>query len=331
MIFAAISPLRARRGLLWFQLSIGIKRAVVELEYKKHDRRDERMKTKIFGLAVIFFTTLACGVGVSGTPAQPGVETIVAATMQALTTSVTSAPPAPTLQSGLPVSVSGISLVIPFALGSDIKSETISKVTEESGAPWEVTPAYTKLTLEGYPLQAKFFEPIIMVYPTPEFEAVSAGAAQSLAKLRAILASLSAPLTNDSIPGIPTFNAGQLFVSNMQAISFQNGSGVRALTQYAQYLATANNFELSYQYQGLTSDGKYYVIVILPVNIPFLAADDKPDAAVPTDGIPIPANGPDESYYTAVLQKLNGTSPDEFTPSLLLLDALIQSINIISQ
>jgi len=88
---------------------------------------------------------------------------------------------------------------------------------------------------------------------------------------------------------------------------------------------------LSYQYQGLTSDGKYYVIAILPVNIPFLAADDKPDAAVPTDGIPIPANGPDESYYTAVLQKLNGTSPDAFTPSLTLLDALIQSINIISQ
>ncbi len=289
------------------------------------------MKTKIFGLAVILFITLACGVGASGTPAQPGVETIVAATMQALTTSATGAPPVPTLQSGVPVSVSGINLVIPSGLGSGVNSETISEVTEESGAPWEVSPAHTKLQLVGYPLQAKFFEPIIMVYPTAEFEAVSIGATQSLAKLRAILASPSAPLTNDSIPGIPTFNAGQLFVSNMQVISFQNGSGVRALTQYAQYFATVNNFELTYQYQGLTSDGKYYVIAILPVNITFLASDDKPDASVPTDGIPIPANGPDESYYAAVTQKLNGTSPDAFTPSLPLLDALIQSINIISQ
>ncbi|MDP1778958.1 MAG: hypothetical protein Q8K73_01655, partial [Anaerolineales bacterium] len=93
------------------------------------------MKTKIFGLAVILFITLACGIGASGTPAQPAVETIVAATMQALTTSATSVPPLPTLQRGLPVSGSGINLVIPSGLGSGVSSETISKVTEESGAP----------------------------------------------------------------------------------------------------------------------------------------------------------------------------------------------------
>ena len=289
------------------------------------------MKRKFLSLAGMILASLACGLSNPATSAQPAVETIVAATMLALTTSVTSAPPAPTLQSGVPVSVSGINLVIPSALGSGVNSETISEITEESGAPWEVAPAHTKLHLVGYPLQAKFFEPIIMVYPAAEFEALSVGAVQSLAKLRVVLASPSAPLTIDSIPGIPTFNAGQVFVSNMLVISFQNGSGVRALIQYAQYFATANNFELSYQYQGLTSDGKYYVIAILPVNIAFLAADDKPDAAVPTDGIPIPASGPDESYYTAVLQKLNGTSPDAFSPSLLQLDALIQSINIISQ
>lgn len=286
------------------------------------------MKRKFLSLAGMLLVTLACGLSNTATSAQPAVETIVAATMQALPTN---AAPVPTLQSAVPVSVSGINFVIPFGLGNGANSETISEVTEESGAPWEVSPAYTKLLLEGYPLQAKFFEPIIMVYPAAEFETVSAGAAQSLAKLRVVLASPSAPLTDDSIPGMPTFNAGQLFVSNMQVISFQNGSGVRALTQYAQYFATANNFELTYQYQGLTSDGKHYVIAILPVNITFLAADDKPDAAVPTDGIPIPASGPDESYYDAVIQKLNGTSPTAFTPSLPLLDALIQSINIISQ
>ncbi|MDO8753641.1 MAG: hypothetical protein Q7J80_07080 [Anaerolineales bacterium] len=289
------------------------------------------MKKRLLSLAVLLLATLACGFSNPANTAQPDVETIVAATMQALTTSATSAPPLPTLQSGVPVSGSGINLVIPSGLGSGVSSETISKVTEESGAPWEVAPAYTKLTLEGYPLQAKFFKPLIMVYPTAEFEAVSVGAAQSLAKLRAILASPSAPLTDDLIPGVPTFNAGQVFVSNMQLISFQNGSGVRVLTQYAQYFAPANNFELSYQYQGLTADGQYYVIALLPVNVSFLAADDKPDAAVPANGVPLPANGPDENYYAAVIQKLNGTSPDSFSPSLTLLDALIQSINIISQ
>ena len=162
------------------------------------------------------------------------------------------------------------------------------------------------------------------------------GAATSLAHLRVILASPSMPLTRDVIPGVPTFNAGMVFASNMQVLSFGNGTGVRALTEYAQYFAPINNREMIYQFQGLTSDGKYYIIAILPINAPFLAADEDPASTLPADGIPYPdintaGEAEVNAYYQAVTDKLNATSPDAFTPSLSQLDALIASITVGSQ
>jgi hypothetical protein len=126
---------------------------------------------------------------------------------------------------------------------------------------------------------------------------------------------------------VPFFNAGPLIAAGIQRISFENGGGVRALTEYAQYAAPINNHELFYHFQGLTKDGKYYVIAILPVTAPVLAEDEKPDAAVPAEGVPIPPNiGPNDVYYFAVTEKLNSLAPDSYAPSLNTLDTLIQSI-----
>jgi hypothetical protein len=62
---------------------------------------------------------------------------------------------------------------------------------------------------------------------------------------------------------VPFFNAAQVFASNIKVISFQNGKGVRFLTEYAQHAASANNHNLFYYFQGLTGDGAYYIIAIL--------------------------------------------------------------------
>ena len=101
------------------------------------------------------------------------------------------------------------------------------------------------------------------------------------------------------------------------------------VTQYAQYPAPVNNHELVYHFQGLTDDGKYYVIAILPVSSSILAEDDKPESPVPAGGIPISTEtGPDPAYYEAVTKALDGMYPDSFNPSLFQLDALIQSITV---
>jgi len=110
-----------------------------------------------------------------------------------------------------------------------------------------------------------------------------------------------------------------------------NGEGVRFLTEYAQYSAPANNHELIYEFQGLTSDGAYYVIAILPVTNPFMAETSDPGAPIPQNGgVPYPdINDPNANwplYYKSVTDVLGATPENEFTPALNQLDLLVQSI-----
>jgi hypothetical protein len=174
-------------------------------------------------------------------------------------------------------------------------------------------------------LQGKFHEPRIFVFPASEYAGVNSAAAEQIDRLQKIL--LGGTLLEETLPVVPFFNATPLLAAQIRLIPFQSGSGVRALTQYAQYAAPVNNRELFYHFEGLTSDGSKYVIAILPVTAPVLAEDEKPDASVPEGGVPIPtAVGPNQVYYFSVTEKLNSLAPEGYGPSLEMLDALIQSI-----
>lgn len=274
--------------------------------------------------------TLACSLG-TGMPVTPTpvdeVGTIVAATMQALTaaTREVSSTQAPTQNSGIPVSFENVLFTIPGGVAAGATPEAVPAVSANNGAPWEVGPAHSKFTLTGYQLQGKFHDPRILVYPADEFAQAHSGAAEQIDRLQKALAGF--PLLQETLPVVSFFNAGPLITANIKIIPFGNGNGVRALTQYAQYSAPINNRELFYHFQGLTSDKKYYVIVILPITAPILPEDEKPEAVVPEGGVPIPTDiGPGEVYYISVTEKLNSLSPDSYTPSLNTLDELIQSI-----
>lgn len=222
-----------------------------------------------------------------------------------------------------------ISITIPAGLGTNAISQTVPASTDADAPTWGVAPAHLEITLTGYPLQGKFHQPKIYVYPANEYAQINAGAAESMSRVRNVTA--GTPLSKENMPGVPFFNAAQVFAAQMQALTFQNGSGVRMVTEYAQYLAPINNNELIYQFQGLTNDGNYYMIAILPVTAPILAETDRPDAVIPTGGVPLPADGvPNEAYYTAITDTLNALSPDSFSPPLTVLDSMIRSILVTS-
>ena len=183
---------------------------------------------------------------------------------------------------------------------------------------WGTAPEHIKFELDGYVLYGTFHEAHILVYPAQEYAAVNEGAARNIASLQAILNGSAAP-TAENLPGIAAFNAGQLFAAQIQIIQFANGSGVRFLTEYGQYFATANNHDLFYQFQGLTSDGKYYIIAVLPASHPLLAFDEKPETVPPTGGIPFPGYDNESAlttYYTDVVNLLNSATPESFQPTL---------------
>jgi hypothetical protein len=217
------------------------------------------------------------------------------------------------------VTYEGISFSYDETLADEAVGETAPAEDFMAG---EAIPAHVQFSFQGYPLSGIFHEPRIHIYPVNEFEASSQAAASIIAEQRRFL--VDRPATPESIPFLPLFNAAQLMRTQVEYIDFQSGSGVRFLTEYAQYFAPINNTDLFYTFQGLTDDGAYYVAAILPVS----------NSILPADASAIPGGDPDafannyDSYVTDIQQQLDEQSPSDFTPDLALLDAMIQSLKI---
>ena len=280
--------------------------------------------------------SFSAGTIVTPTPTSVDeVGTVVAATLQAhtadpmesLSTPITSTEAAPHAEGTL-VSFDGVSFVIPNEIATGANTEKMTAVESNTDAPWDVAPTHARFTLTGYPLQGKFHEPRIFVYPAGEYAASNPTAAEQIDRLRKALT--GAPLLAETLPNVPFFNATPQIAAQIKILPFQNGGGgIRSLTQYAQYAAPINNNELFYHFQGLSGDGNYYVVAILPVTAAILPGDENPEATVPEGGVPIPTEvGPNNVYYFSVTEKLNSLAPDAFTPSINALDALFQSFVI---
>ena len=105
-----------------------------------------------------------------------------------------------------------------------------------------------------------------------DYEKISQVAAERVQAMQALLAPKPAA-PDQEIPVLPVYNAAQVFRAQVQYVNMQNGAGVRFVTMYSQGLMPATNKDVFYTYQGLTSDGAYWVSAILPVNAAFLPAD----------------------------------------------------------
>ncbi len=303
---------------------------------------------KVFFVFALAGWILACSIASAPTttaPDQQNVATIVAGTIQAVTaaapaatSSIPPTQPAPTQAAqpaGIPVSFQNVSFIIPSGLASGASPQAIpNNPSDQNNGPWAVAPAHIEFTLDNYNLPADHFSQVFIdVYPAQEYASMYDGARISLQRLQAILSSPSSPLTNENLPQVPNFNAASMFAAQAKLIQFKNGSGARFVTQYGQAVGPINNSATFYNFEGLTNDGKYYIIVVLPIQAPLLANGIDPNAPLPAGGVPFPDyNSPDatvfNNYYQAITDKMNATSPDSFAPSIIILDALIQSITI---
>lgn len=285
---------------------------------------------KFSGMLVLLFLLSACGNAATPTAQVDDVSTIVAATMQAMTTSTPPVLLTSTQASGTTVSLNGISFSIPTGIASSALAEPQEAVPPSEGMPWwEIHPAYVEYPLQGYLLTDTFHDPKIYVYPADEFIQMSESIGLGINALKNILSSPEQPLPEE-LPFLPTFPADQVFYSNQQILEFQNGKGIRYVTQFDQAPLPINNHEVFYTFQGITNDGKYYISAVLHINAPFLAAYGSPEYPVPADGIPFDWDNYENvpTHIEAVKQKLNATDPNSFNPSLLTLDTMIQSISI---
>jgi hypothetical protein len=287
------------------------------------------MKKQGIALVVLLLASLACKLNPPATdnPEQMDLESAVAATLTAIAAQAQPTVEIPTEAATIPVSFSGNNFTIPQGLATGATPAIIPASLDPQMPFWEIHPAYVEFTLDGYIIQEKFHEPKLRIYPVAEFENANEGTAAIINEMRTLLASQGSPLPVN-LPFLPLFNAAQMFHSNEQFITFQNGTGIRFLTQYGQDISPVNNHALFYTFQGMTHDGTYYVSAILPVNAPFLSEFPSPQYPAPPDGIPFDWDNWEnaQAYMDAVMQKLNATDSAVFTPPLTSLDALMQSL-----
>jgi hypothetical protein len=226
-----------------------------------------------------------------------------------------------------------MTLVVPPEVANGVSSSEIAPVTGSDAAWWQKTPGHTQIDLgETYILQDKTRRPRILVYPAQAYAELVPAAFESMHRLNNILGSPSAPISTEQLPALPFLNEIQTFAANIEVIRFQNGQGVRFLSEYGQSATSANNQDLFYQFQGLTDDGKYYIAAIFPITSPDLSESNDPAAAVPIGGVEFPSMGDLNAdwagYYSAVTELLNATPPEDFYPAINQLDALIQSMQV---
>ncbi len=207
------------------------------------------------------------------------------------------------------------------SLATVIQTGTVPAVPASSNAAyWEILPEYILATLQGYPVYNSKIQPQLFIYPVQELVQVNEGAAKVVASLQTLLQS---PQEIPNMPYLPLRNDQQVMHTQLQYLDFKNGQGLRYLTEFAQGIVPINNSTLLYTYQGLTSDGKYYVAAVLPVNHPSLPADENA-----TDNIPLEFSSDYPGYLANVINNLNTAAADTYTPDLTQLDAMMSSIEI---
>jgi len=215
-----------------------------------------------------------------------------------------------------------LSFTLDPSLGSGYESMTIAEYASPDMGYSEIHPEYNELTIQGYKLSGTALEPRIYLFPVLRYRQLSPDIMPAReADLQSLLT--GGPIGGNEMPLLPIFNSKQMFAAHVDMIQFQNGKGVRYITQYANGIVPINNQEMFYTFHGLTADNKYWVAVILPISSPMLPVD----GTNPPNGQSMEDFASNYMKYIAdTTDQLNAQSPNSFVPSIPVLDALVNSI-----
>lgn len=220
-----------------------------------------------------------------------------------------------------PSSESPVEITLDFSdAATNVTIETIPANPASAESPfWEAGSEYRLLALQDYPVAEHMHKPQIFIYPAADLAAANENVSKIIVDLQALLKTQE---VGDYLPFLPLFNAQQVMHAQVQFLDFKSGKGVRYLTQFDQAPLPVNNNELFYTFQGLTSDGKYYIAAVLPVTNPELpeGSDVSEKQAEVLNDFP--------GYLSDTADQLNQQPPDSFTPDLNKLDELIQSVEV---
>ncbi|MCP5095060.1 MAG: hypothetical protein GY943_05880, partial [Chloroflexi bacterium] len=136
---------------------------------------------------------------------------------------------------------------------------------------------------------------------------------------------------------LPPLGAATILSAQKQALTFQNGNGSRTILMRGQDGYFANNEALLYDFQGYTDDGRFYILITIPIDAPILLSTIDPAQNSNPNAIPVPDELPTDyialsgvifEYNQEIAQRLELLAAADFTPGLDVLDTLVISLQI---
>jgi hypothetical protein len=236
----------------------------------------------------------------------------------------------------------GVTLTYDASLAGEARGETVpaSPLENADEKPDGVYPEHVAFMLVGRSVAPRdsFSEPVVRVCAVADYLKAFAvspryvkDARRTLDELRRLIRRRSVALKGN-VPMLPFPDATEVFHARVKYLRFRGGSGVAFLTQSQQDDELINNQHVTYEFRGLTDDGRFYVSATFPVGAPVLAATR--DAAG-HDGYTLPTQpgGRRErqkyaAYVERVRLKLERLRPGQFDPDLRLYDELLSSLEI---
>lgn len=128
-------------------------------------------------------------------------------------------------------------------------------------------------------------------------------------------------LNENALPFLPVFPAGQVIRARAQYIESAAVTGISFVTVYRQDASPFLGNEFIYTFQGLSTDGQFYLSAIFRLSTGLFPAEPDPNFDMEAFIAEINA------YFTESVATLNAATPEDFTPSLTTLDAVIQSFS----
>jgi nucleoid-associated protein YgaU len=220
---------------------------------------------------------------------------------------------------------------VTFSFSSDLAqsaegSETAAIPVSEGPSLGGAMPASVRFMFNGE-APPDFVGPLtaqVVVYKAEDWVSLDSSTATTVADLQSLLATKPADFA-ETIPVLPPVNAAQVFHVQNKYLEFENGSGVAFVGYYAQDVAPVTADSIFYSFQGLTDNGKYYVVVFYPVTTSMLPADFQTALGSMTDE---QWAAQYNDYLAKLTTDLDALESSDFTPDLSWLDDLVTSINV---
>lgn len=219
----------------------------------------------------------------------------------------------------------GVNIAFDAQLAKSAQGENVAAVPVTEGPAFGgASPAEIRFLFDGAKAENYFspFLPQVLVYKADEWAQLDPSFAQNIEALKTLLNAKPNTIAG-SIPVLPLIPATQVFHAKPQYLNFKNGSGIGFVTYYSQAVNPITAKDLFYTFQGLTTDGQYYVAIFEPVTTTLLPAQANMDSAAYDE---FAKNY--EKYLTDLTAQLNGLLPAAYAPDLTLIDELVKSIEV---